>query len=550
MATEPMSVRRSSAFETSSDSSTASLPRSRIILHSVTAGENPRTLKRSWTEQARRLGASLTLKLVGLVGIFIALPIVLYSQFESADRQMRELVTRAVQDRSKLIGHALAPVLRTLEPGGDGVLNAELAKFASDGTVLRLMVQPVSPTGEVQPDNGFYFMASAPEIKAEEVAPELDELARRGILKKLSDACMGDASEELRYRQPNGTVELLTSIIPIKTARGCWVLTSTHTTSEFLNTSIGRPYWETRAVRVAAGIYLVLAILAMLAAVSIFLSLRRFREVADEIGQGRIGDYAFSQRNIVPELSSVARDFDKLVLDLKHLSQQIRQSAEDNAHSFKTPLAAIQSSLSPVRKSVPLEDQRARRALEIIDSSLARLLALVNAAQRFDTGTADLIEAPRVPTNLTQLVGEATLNVREIMASRDIRLIRRLDDAVTVRSAKGMLETVLQNILENAISFSPRGATLIITLTQDHDSVELQIDDEGPGIPAEKIERMFERYFSSRPNQASEAGRPPHSGLGLWIVRRNVEALGGEVRASNRVGGGLSVAVVLPRIND
>jgi two-component system sensor histidine kinase ChvG len=463
---------------------------------------------------------------------------------------MRDLVTRAIQDRSKLIGHALAPVLRTLEPGADGILNAELAKFASDGTVLRLMVQPVSPTGEAQPDSGFYFVASAPEIKAEEVAPELDELARRGILKKLSDACMGDASEELRYRQPNGTVELLTSIIPIKTGRGCWVLTSTHTTSEFLNTSIGRPYWETRAVRVAAGIYLVLAILAMLAAVSIFLSLRRFREVADEIGQGRIGDYAFSQRNIVPELSSVARDFDKLVLDLKHLSQQIRQSAEDNAHSFKTPLAAIQSSLSPVRKVVPLEDQRARRALEIIDSSIARLLALVNAAQRFDTGTADLIEAPRVPTNLTQLVGEATLNFREITASRDIRLIRRLDDSVVVRSAKGMLETVLQNILENATSFSPRGGSIIITLTQSHDTVELQIDDEGPGIPAEKIERVFERYFSSRPNQLSEAGKPPHSGLGLWIVRRNVEALGGEVRATNRVGGGLSVAITLPRNSD
>jgi two-component system sensor histidine kinase ChvG len=549
MATEQTSVRRSSAFETSSDSSTATSPKSRIIPHSVTAGESQRTPRRSWIDAARRLGASLTLKLVGLVGIFIALPIVLYSQFESADRQMRELVTRAIQDRSKLIGHALAPVLRSLGPGADGMLNAELAKFASDGTVLKLMVKPIAPPGETA-DSGFYFVASAPAIKAEEVAPELDELAHRGILKRLGDACMGDASEELRYRQPNGTVELLTSIIPIKTVRGCWVLTSTHTTSEFLNTSIGRPYWETRAVRVAAGIYLVLAILAMLAAVSIFLSLRRFREVADEIGQGRIGDYAFSQRNIVPELSSVARDFDKLVLDLKHLSQQIRQSAEDNAHSFKTPLAAIQSSLSPVRKSVPLEDQRARRALEIIDSSIARLLALVNAAQRFDNSTADLIEAPRVPTNLTQLVGEATLNFREIMASRDIRLIRRLDDSVVVRSAKGMLETVLQNILENATSFSPRGSTIIITLTQNHDTVELQVDDEGPGIPPDKIERMFERYFSSRANQPSEVGRPPHSGLGLWIVRRNVEALGGEVRAANRVGGGLSIAVVLPRNGD
>jgi two-component system sensor histidine kinase ChvG len=486
---------------------------------------------------------------MGLVGIFVALPIVLYGQFESADRQMRDLVTRAIQDRSKLIGHALAPVLRKLEPGTNVALNEELAKFTSDGTVLKLMLQPSAKPGEQQGNVAFYFVASAPLIRPEEVAPELDELAHRGILKKLGEACMWDTSDEIRYKQPNGTVELLTSIIPIKDRSGCWVLTSTHTTSEFLNTSIGRPYWETRAVRVAAAIYLVLAVLAVLAAVSIWLSLRRFRDVANEIGQGRIGDYAFSQRNIVPELSSVAHDFDKLVLDLKRLSQQIRQSAEDNAHSFKTPLAAIQSSLAPVRRAVAMDDQRARRALEIIDSALQRLLALVNAAQRFDNNTADLIEAPRVPTNLTQIVGEATLNFREIMASRDIRLIRRLDDAVMVRAGKGMLEIVLQNVLENATSFSPRGSTIVLTLTQNHDAVELQIDDEGPGIPFEKIDRVFERYFSSRPTQGS-GEPPPHSGLGLWIVRRNVEALGGQVSAANRIGGGLSIAIVLPRNDD
>jgi len=486
---------------------------------------------------------------MGLVGIFAALPIVLYGQFESADRQMRDLVTRAIQDRSKLISHALAPVLRKVEAGTSVALNEELAKFTSDGTVLKLMLQPASRPGEQQGTVGFYFVASAPPIRPDEVAPELDELGHRGILKKLGEAGMWDASDEIRYKQPNGTVELLTSIIPIKDKNGCWVLTSTHTTSEFLNTSIGRPYWETRAVRVAAAIYLVLAVLAVLAAVSIWLSLRRFRDVANEIGQGRIGDYAFSQRNIVPELSSVAHDFDKLVIDLKRLSHQIRQSAEDNAHSFKTPLAAIQSSLAPVRRAVAMDDQRARRALEIIDSSLKRLLGLVNAAQRFDSNTADLIEAPRVPTNLTQLVGEATLNFREIMASRDIRLIRRLDDAVLVRAGKGMLEIVLQNILENATSFSPRGATIVLTLTQNHDAVELQVDDEGPGIPAEKIDHIFERYFSSRPNRG-DGEPPPHSGLGLWMVRRNVEALGGQVSASNRIGGGLSIAIVLPRNDD
>lgn len=473
----------------------------------------------------------------------------LYDRFEGADRQMRDLVVRAVQDRSKLIGYALTPVLRDAEPGAGASLSAELAKFSSDGTVLKLMVQPAVPPGQSQSNVGFYFVASAPAIRADEVAPELDELAHRGILKRLGEACMWEASDEIRYRRPTGSDELLTSIIPIKTAKGCWVLTSTHTTSEFLNTSIGRPYWETRAVRVAAGIYVVLAILATLTAISIYVSLRRFRDVAAEIRRGRIGDYAFSQRNIVPELSSVARDFDRLVLDLKHLSQQIRQSAEDNAHAFKTPLAAIQSSLSPVRRAVPADEPRARRALEIIDSSLVRLLGLVNAAQRLDNSTADLIEAPRVAANLTKLVGEATLNVREIMASRDIRLASQLDDGVIVRAGKGMLEMVLQNILENAISFSPRGSTITVTLNKRRETVELRIEDEGPGIAAERIEYIFERYFSSRPRQQAGA-QQPHSGLGLWIVRRNVEALGGQVSAANRAGGGLAIAVVLPRNGD
>ena len=122
---------------------------------------------------------------MGLVGIFVALPIVLYGQFESADRQMRDLVTRAIQDRSKLIGHALAPVLRKVEPGTTVALNEELAKFTSDGTVLKLMLQPPAKSGEPQGNVAFYFVASAPTIRPDDVAPELDELAHRGILKKL-----------------------------------------------------------------------------------------------------------------------------------------------------------------------------------------------------------------------------------------------------------------------------------------------------------------------------------------------------------------------------
>ena len=331
---------------------------------------------------------------MALVGIFVALPIVLYGQFESADRQTRELVTRAIHDRSTLIARALAPVLRRPEPLSQAELKAELAKYGSDGTMLKLLRQPFGAAdGE-----GFYFVGSVPPIVAAQLDGELDELMRLGVLRHVTDACTLDSSNEIRYRQPDGTVELLTSIIPIKDPRGCWVLLSTHTTSEFLNTSIGRPYWETREIRLAAAIYFVLAVLVFLIAFSIRRSLQRFRNVAYEIGQGRIGDYAFTARNTVPELSGVAQVFDKLVLDLRRVADQIRQSAEENAHSLKTPLATIKSSLTPIRHACAASDQRAQRALDIIDHCVDRLYAMVTAAQRLDNSTADLIAAPR---NLT-----------------------------------------------------------------------------------------------------------------------------------------------------
>ena len=331
-----------------------------------------------------------------LVGIFIALPVVLYGQFESADRQMRDLVTRAIRDRSTLIAEALAPRLGSLDRNGQATLNAELAKYTSDGTVLKLMFQP----GEERHAGRFYFVASAPQPRRRRrLGTRRTRTAWRAAAHL--DACMWDAANEIRYRQTDGTVELLTSVIPIRANGGCWVLTSTHTTSDFLNTSIGRPYWETREIRVAAfnlpGARRSWRCSLRSASASACVASGRRRR--DQPGPHRRQCLQPSQH--VPELASVARDFDKLVRDLREVSRQIRQSAEDKAHSFKTPLATIRSALEPIRRVVPTDNARARRALEIVDSAVSRLLDLVIAAQRHDISTADLLDAPRVPTDVS-----------------------------------------------------------------------------------------------------------------------------------------------------
>jgi len=498
----------------------------------------------------RRLAASLTLKMIGLIVVFVALPVILYGQFESADTQRRELVARGIQQRSWLIAQALLPVLDRPDGPPHRLLNRELRKFEDGRTLLKLMFRPSgNPAG-----GNFYYIASAPEARPEQIGAELDGLADHGVLRKLSESCAWDAPIDIRYRQPDGHEEIMTSVVPIQSRWGCWVLLSAHPTSEFLNISIGRSYWQTREIQMAAAIYFVFALLAILIIVSVWRSLHHFRNVAREIRQGRTQDQTFAARNVVPELTSVAADFDHFVRDLRSIAHDMRQAAEDNAHSLKGPICTIQSSLEPIKRVVPTDNIRAARAVSLIESSLRRLNTLVNAAQRLDYNTANLIDAPRIQVNVAAIVSDILMRYREVLAEHNVRLVRAVEDDASVFAGRGVIDTIFENVLDNAISFAPERSTVSVYVFHQNDDIHLHVDDEGPGINPDQIDQVFDRYYSSRPgalNQISRRATPggspgSHAGLGLWIVHRNVEALGGAITVQNRLSGGLSIRIALP----
>lgn len=494
---------------------------------------------------ARQAFASLTLKLAGLVGIFIALPIVLYGQFEAADRHAHDLVIRSMKDRTWLVTQLLAPMLDQPDGPRYAQLNRELAKYAGPGTTLRLLLQPLGVAGA----DSFYYVASAPAAMPQQIGAELKGLAEQEILARLSESCSWDRPIDLRYAQADGREELLTSLVPIKSRWGCFLLVSVHDTAEYLNTSIGRPYWRTPEIRFAAISYLVFALLAALMALSVSRSLHHFRRVTREMRKNRHTGSSFADQKVAPELTSVAQDFDGLVHDLKATAQGIRQRAEDHAHSIKAPLGTITLSLEPIKRSIPGEETKARRAIALIEMSLERMRLLVNSAQRLDRTTADLIDAPRLPIDLTAVVNEVLLRHRQQIQDKSVQIRASLAESVTVPAGKGVLDVVVENILDNALSFSPIGATILVSLERDEDTVLLRIGDEGPGIKQSDLERIFDRYFSQRPRPSPEADAMPrydHAGLGLWIVQRNVSALNGHVSARNRSPRGLIIEVELP----
>jgi two-component system sensor histidine kinase ChvG len=515
------------------------------------AGANHRRAYKLWNDLRfliEQAFASLTVKLVVLVAIFLTLPFILYGQFEKADQQTRNLLTGSIQHHSWLIAQAMAPILERADGPSNPALATALDKFSEDGTILKLTFQPKSDTKNER----FYLVASAPHVSSEHTGAELDSLAKHGILKALGDSCSLGAPIEFRYEQSDGAEELLTSVIPIITGAGCWALISSHSSTEFMHTAVGRPFWTTDDVRLAAFVYMASGILAVLIALSVRQALQHFRQVAKEIRRGGVGTTSFATRNLVPELASVARNFDHLIGDLHRAAADIRRTTEENAHAIKTPLSIIRSALEPLKRASGDLDQRSQRAVQLIESSLARIIALVSAAQRLGNDTADFIEAPKLPINFTDVIIEAIQNARDIAADRGVKLVHYLEDDIHILAPEGVLELMIENILDNALSFSKPGGKITVSLSRIAQAAGLYIEDEGPGIDPNKLNYVFERNFSSRPARVVAPGvqeiePPSHAGLGLWIVRRHAEALGGAVTAANRYGGGFCVHLTLPR---
>jgi two-component system sensor histidine kinase ChvG len=114
-----------------------------------------------------------------------------------------------------------------------------------------------------------------------------------------------------------------------------------------------------------------------------------------------------------------------------------------------------------------------------------------------------------------------------------------------------LLRAAMEHVVENAIDFSPPGGEICVRITAGRSLAVLAIEDEGPGAAPEVLPQIFNRYFSDRSNVPSVASQDgvddtPNFGLGLWIARRNVEALRGRIFAENRRSGGLRLTISLP----
>ncbi len=444
-----------------------------------------------------------------------------------------------MREQGRLIGQALLPLLVAGDRQGLPQLGHELARFADDHTNIKLLLAP--------PGGGFFYIASAPAVPPAHLDIEREKLRQEGVLDNLAASCEGELPVAFRYTTPTGNDEVVTSLTPLKTPSGCWAIVTSFSAQMVPGSRLGTPYWATPEVKLAGTIYLAMALLTLTTFLNVRHRLRHFAERARAIRNHGPGTGSFVAHNEIPELGAVAEEFDRMVEVLHSSADDIRRAAEDNAHAFKTPIAVIRQSLEPLRRGMAAENRRAARALGLIESSLDKLDGLVASARRLDEATADLIDTTRADFDLSSLLVRLIRAHADSAAQRHITLLGDIAPRVFVHANEEMVETVIENVLNNAVSFSPDGDNIGIRLETRDSFAELLIGDSGPGVPADDLTRIFDRYFSQRPaNGEQYDDQSTHFGIGLWIARRNVEALGGSIAAENRQPNGLLLRIKLP----
>jgi two-component system sensor histidine kinase ChvG len=297
-------------------------------------------------------------------------------------------------------------------------------------------------------------------------------------------------------------------------------------------------------LRVALVATLVSLALSMLLASTIARPLRRLAEAAIRSGAIQTGPVRIGRRAVDPhtvQFPDYTRRHDEIGLlsgALRHMTgalygrlDAIERFAADVAHEIKNPLTSLRSAVETLRRA-PTPELR-DRLLAVIEHDVRRLDRLVT-----DISNASRLDAELARETMETVdVGALMQTVADIASAKaekaGVRVAALLPTgSLVVRGLEGRLGQVFLNLADNAISFSPRGGEVVIAATREPDGrVAITVEDDGPGMPEENLDRIFERFYSARPEGESFGD---HSGLGLSISRQIVEAHGGRIWAENR----------------
>jgi two-component system sensor histidine kinase ChvG len=253
---------------------------------------------------------------------------------------------------------------------------------------------------------------------------------------------------------------------------------------------------------------------------------------AERVRRGRAGRDAIptlDERN--DEIGELADSLSAMTRALYDRIDAIESFAADVAHELKNPLTSLKSAVEMLERTK--DNEKRERLVQVVRNDVKRidrLITDISDASRLD---AELSRGLSAPVDISKLLDTIVDIYGGMDVPRGIR-IRLADDSAKSAIVQGLsdrLGQVFRNLIDNAISFSPDSGTVHVSARITDGRVRAVVEDEGPGISEDDLERVFQRFYTERP---AEHGFGKNSGLGLAIARQIVASHGGRIWAENR----------------
>ena len=250
------------------------------------------------------------------------------------------------------------------------------------------------------------------------------------------------------------------------------------------------------------------------------------------------------------EVGLLSRSLNEMTEDLYKRIDIAETFSSDLAHEIRNPLTSLKGAAEVLENTS--DSEKRNKLIKVISHDVERIERLITDYSQMLKDEASLSRAKMVKINLTNVVNSVVedFNSDLLNSKKNIRIdinnSNINESKLNVLGAEGKLEQIVANLLDNAVSFSPNNSKISVVCSKKSKDAQLVIEDEGPGFNEKNIDKVFNRFYSNRPEKFGE-----HSGLGLNIVKNIVELHGGSIVASNKHKNkkGARIEVLLPIYN-
>ena len=247
------------------------------------------------------------------------------------------------------------------------------------------------------------------------------------------------------------------------------------------------------------------------------------------------------------EVGLLSRSLNEMTADLYKRIDIAETFSSDLAHEIRNPLTSLKSASEVLDSTV--DKEKRKKLIKVISHDVERIERLITDYSQMLKDEASLSRAKMIKIDLLNVINSVVEDFNSDLMNSNKNVKININNSkingskVNVLGVESKLEQIIANLLDNAVSFSPPNSNISVVCNLKKENAQLIIEDEGPGFDKKNIDKVFNRFYSNRPEKFGE-----HSGLGLNIVKNIVELHGGSIIASNHANNkkGARIEVLLP----